>query len=40
MGIDRHPENIPNTSVTQVGAGNAYYASSTYRHSWTLQLFS
>jgi uncharacterized protein YkwD len=38
MASPGHRANILNASLTQVGAGYAYCASSAYGHYWTLQL--
>lgn len=38
MNSPGHRANILNASLTQVGAGYAYCASSPYGHYWTLQL--
>lgn len=38
MSSEGHRANILNPSYTQVGAGYAYSANSTYKHYWTLQF--
>lgn len=38
MSSDGHRANILNPNYTQVGAGYAYNANSTYGHYWTLQF--
>lgn len=38
MGSEGHRANILSPYYTQVGAGYAYSANSTYKHYWTLQF--